>query len=80
MRSTKILYPVEVDDMDDTELDQIKDTWKFINKHLNDMKEGEDITFDQLLINLKLTEQTYLLAVRSSLNYIFKTKNLIKSG
>jgi hypothetical protein len=67
MRSTKILYPVDVDDIDDTELDQIKDTWKFINKHLNDMKEGEDITFDQLLINLKLTEQTYLLAVRSSL-------------
>ena len=67
MRSTEILYPVDVDDIDDTELDQIKDTWKFINKHLNDMKEGEDITFDQLLINLKLTEQTYLLAVRSSL-------------
>ena len=67
MRSTKMLYPVDADDMDDTELDQIKDTWKFINKHLNDMKEGEDITFDQLLINLKLTEQTYLLAVRSSL-------------
>jgi hypothetical protein len=62
-----MLYPVDADDMDDTELDQIKDTWKFINKHLNDMKEGEDITFDQLLINLKLTEQTYLLAVRSSL-------------
>ena len=31
------------------------------------MKEGEDITFDQLLVNLKLIEQNYLLAVRSSL-------------
>ena len=31
------------------------------------MKEGEDITFDQLLVNLKLTEQNYLLAVQSSL-------------
>jgi hypothetical protein len=28
---------------------------------------GEDITFDQLLVNLKLTEQNYLLAVQSSL-------------
>ncbi|CAB3987663.1 Hypothetical predicted protein [Paramuricea clavata] len=53
--------------MDDNEVDQHKDTWKFIKKHLNDMKEGEDITFDQLLVNLKLTEQNYLLAVQSSL-------------
>jgi hypothetical protein len=44
--------------MDDNEVDQHKDTWKFIKKHLNVMKGGEDITFDQLLVNLKLTEQT----------------------
>ena len=44
-----------------------KDAWQFIKKHLNDMKDGEDITFDQLFINLKLTEQNYLLAIRSSL-------------
>lgn len=31
------------------------------------MKEGEDITYDQLLTNLKLTEQKYMLAVRSCL-------------
>ena len=66
MGSTKILYPLDID-MDDNEVDQHKDTWKFIKKHLNDMKEGEDITFDQLLVNLKLTEQNYLLAVQSSL-------------
>ena len=66
MRSTKILYPLDID-MDDNEVDQHKDTWKFVKKHLNDMKEGEDITFDQLLVNLKLTEQNYLLAVQSSL-------------
>ena len=66
MRSTKILYPLDID-MDDNEVDQHKDTWKFIKKHLNDMIEGEDITFDQLLVNLKLTEPNYLLAVQSSL-------------
>ena len=32
------------------------------------MKEGEDITFDQLLINLKVTEQNYYLAIQSSLS------------
>ena len=44
-----------------------KETWKIVQKYLNDMKEGEDITFDQLLVYLKLTEQDYLLAIRSSL-------------
>ena len=67
MRSTKILYPLDTDNMDDDEVDQHKDAWQFIKKHLNDMKDGEDITFDQLFINLKLTEQNYLLAIRSSL-------------
>ena len=67
MRTTKILYPLDADNMDDHELDQHKDAWQFINKHLNDMKDGEDITFDQLFINLKLTEQNYLLAIRPRL-------------
>lgn len=62
MRSTKILYPIDTD-MNVNEVDQHKDTWKLIKKYLNDMKEGEGITFDQLLVNLKLTEQNYLLAV-----------------
>ena len=67
MRSTKILYPLDIDNMDDDELDQHKDAWQFMKKYLNDMKEGEDITFDQLCIHLKLTEQNHLLAIRSSL-------------
>ena len=37
-------------------------------KNLNDLKEGEDITFDQLLKDLDVTEQNYILAIRSSLN------------
>ena len=66
MRSTKILYPLDEDD-DTDELEHRKETWKIVQKYLNDMKEGEDLTFDQLLVNLKLTEQNYLLAIRSSL-------------
>ena len=64
MRSTEILYPL---DDDHNELDHHKEAWKFVKKYLNDMKEGQDITFDQLLVNLRLTEKNYLLAIRSSL-------------
>ena len=32
------------------------------------MKEGEDITFDRLLLDLNVTEENYLLAVSLSLN------------
>ena len=65
MRSTEILYPLDEDD-DTDEFEHHKETWKIVQKDLNDMKEGEDITFDQLLVNLKLAEQDYLLAIRSS--------------
>ena len=42
--------------------------WKSIKMHLDEMKEGEDISFDELLLALKVSEENYLLAVRSSLN------------
>ena len=62
MKSTSILYPLG-NDMSETEIRKHKEIWKDINKHLNDMKEGEEITFDQLLINLNVTEQNYYLAI-----------------
>ena len=67
MNSTKILYPLETD-MCETEVRKHKDNWKNISNHLNDMKEGEDISFDELLTNLSITEQNYYLAIRSSLH------------
>jgi len=67
MNSTKILYPLETD-MCETEVRKHKDNWKNISKHLNDMKEGEDISFDELLTNLSITEQNYYLAIPSSLH------------
>jgi hypothetical protein len=36
------MYPLDID-MDDNEVDQHKDTWKFKEKHLNDTKEGEEL-------------------------------------
>ena len=67
MQSTKIVYPLDID-IQDSELKEHKDNWKSIQKHLNDSKEGEDITFDQLLVNLKITEENYLLVIRTQLN------------
>ena len=68
MQSTKILYPLDIIDMEDSELKEHKNNWKSIQKHLNDLKDGEDITFAQLLVNLTITEENYLLAIRSGLN------------
>ena len=58
MKSTTILYPLG-DDVSETDDRKHKDTWKNISKQLNGMIEGEDITFEQLLINVKITEQNY---------------------
>jgi len=38
------------------------------------LKEGEDITVDQVLLNLNVSEETYLVAIRSNFsNNIFDT-------
>ena len=67
MRQTTILYPLD-DDIQQSQIKTHKDRWKSIKMHLDEMKEGEDISFDELLLALKVTEENYLLAVRSSLN------------
>ena len=67
MRSTQILYPLD-DDTSRTVIRSRKDVWKDIKNKLNDLKEGEDMTFDQLLKDLDVSEHDYILAIRSSLN------------
>jgi hypothetical protein len=67
MRSTQILYPLD-DDTSETVIKSKKELWKDIKNKLNDLKEGEDITFDQLLEELDVSEHEYVLAVRSSIN------------
>ena len=67
MRQTEILYPLDTD-VAKTETKKHKDTWKSIKLYLDDIKEGEDISFDELLLKLKVTEENYLLAIRSSIN------------
>ena len=67
MRQTTILYPLD-DDIQQSQIKTHKDRWKSIKMYLDEMKEGEDISFDELLLALKVTEENYLLTVRSSLN------------
>ena len=45
---------------------KLKVLWRDVKKQLTDMKERKNITIDQLLTNLKLTEDEYILAIRSS--------------
>ena len=67
MRATEILYPFEKD-TSPCKIKQLKETCKTIKKQLNDLKEGECLTFEELLLKIKVTENDYCLAVRSSLN------------
>ena len=63
MRSTQILYPLD-DDTSQTLIRNRKVLWKDIKNKLNDLKEGKDITFDQLLEELSVSEHEYILAIR----------------
>lgn len=61
------MYPLG-DDVSETEVRKHLDTSRNISQHLSGTKEGEDITFDQFLINLNVTEWNYYLAIQSSLS------------
>ena len=67
MRSTKILYPLE-ENTSPTLVKSSKELWKKIKNTLNDLKEGKDISFDELLKEFEVSERQYILAIRSSLN------------
>ena len=68
MRQTVTLHPFSVDEIPMNEVKSYKDSWKKIHQYLNDLKEGMDITFDNLLVILGITEDDYILAIRSSIN------------
>lgn len=67
MRATEIMYPLG-SDISQHEIKKHKETWKTIKKQLNDLKDGESITFEELLLKLSITENNYRLAIRSALN------------
>ena len=67
METTQILHPLDKD-IEPHLLKNYKEMWTRIKKELNDLKEGQSITFNELLSHLNVTEEDYLLALRSSLN------------
>ena len=50
MRNTEVLYPLD-DDLPEKEVRLHKDAWKCIERHIDDMREGQDISVDQLLLD-----------------------------
>ena len=67
MKNTQILYPLGDSDQV-SDMNQYRVIWKRVNEQLNGMKEGENISFEELLDKLEVTEDQYILAIRSSLN------------
>ena len=66
MRCTQILYPLD-NDTSPAVAKSSKELWNSIKNKLNDFKEGKDITFDELLQELEVSERQYILAIQSSL-------------
>lgn len=76
-----ILYPLD-EETSDSEIRMHKNNCKLIKTCLDENKDDEDITFDELLSKLNITEENYLLAIRSSLNTptIFLKQNYNEVG
>ena len=66
MRQTMIIHPLDKKTAD-RETKIHKDNWKSIKNYLNDLKEDENMSIDELFLNLNNTEENYLLAISSSL-------------
>ena len=67
MKSTKILYPLDKNTQPHA-VKHCREIWTRIKKEMNDLKEGKNISFDELLCNLNVTEEDYKLVLRSSLS------------
>ncbi len=67
MRSTSLLKPLTIDDVLPHELQIHKQNWYIVASVLQTNCQGMDITFDQFLQVVNLTDETYLLALRSIL-------------
>ena len=81
MRSTQIVYPLD-DDTAQIVIRNRKDLWKDIKAKLNDFKEGKNITFDQTLEELGVTEHEHILAICSSFScptiYLRRSQNELR--
>ena len=67
MPHTMILNPLNVENLSEEHIEVIKDNYDKIKQLLVDMKYGEDMSFENFLEKLNLTEKEYLTAVSFSL-------------
>ena len=67
MKQTMILYPFD-EKKPNRDIKTYKESWKSIKSYLDDLQNCEDMTFEDLLLKVNITEENYLLAIRSSLN------------
>ncbi len=67
MKSTCILKPLECDEVDQQKIDSLRNSYQELRKKLNDMKEGSELTHDEFLESIQMSEMDYILTIRSSL-------------
>lgn len=67
MPKTVILTPLDNSCFDEENKKQIKENAEKIKEVLDNMKYGEDISFENFLNKLQLTEESYILAIRHTL-------------
>ena len=70
MPRTMILTPLEKSCYDEENQKNVKENAEKIKDLLDNMKYGEEITFEDFLNNLQLTEESYILAIRHSLKRV----------
>ena len=67
MPKSMILEPLKESHFDEDELNRIKKQWDKIKRLLDEMKYGEDITFEAFLEKVELTESQYIETIRYSM-------------
>ena len=67
MKSTCILRPLECDEVDQQRMESLQNAYQELRKKLNDMKEGSELTHDEFLESIQMSEMDYILTIRSSL-------------
>lgn len=67
MPRTMILTPLDKLDFDEEKQKKIKENGDKIKEILDSMKYGENISFEEFLNKVQLTEKSYILAIRDSL-------------
>ena len=67
MQGTVILKPIEDGEVDGERLHTLKESYKDLRLKLNEMGVGLDISHEQFLDTIKLSQDEYILTIRSSL-------------